>query len=876
MGRSSSEKRKNILYCVLSVLTVACVLTILKFCMVKKDFTADPQKEKPSASHSISPIGLMASPIISPNSPTDSSSISSIRHPVNNPNNPIISLIRNSANRTISPVTHSTSPITHTISPAIIPISHTVSDSDNPITPTVNPTTIPITHTVSSNITPVFSFVSTHEIEVKDSISKAESLPGEIYAEGAAEEEADEISVESVELAPEEPETTDSRDLNTLVHNAIKSSNLASFSEVIRRLGTGITEKYNALLHIKKNVNKYIDLMQIPGFDFSMVDQAIEFIRNNAPNMGQHRLLKGQGSSLEKDAKNTLGNIMVLVRKNEVGGLSKKMPVLPHTYVCSRSKGFSSALQLLLTIPEICNDLKRLSSGTITRLAEDWTLETSNNNKLYTILATHRIPDADIAWFFKGLSFLSTVIRGIVKYNKKNSLLEKCENELESFEVWLCETAFVKEQLKAIGEDTSKASWCIYRILYTIAAIFYEISYEYANRLKLEGTLMVRPDTYYRSKFSTGDLKYQSEYTFMSVIPKALGALDEFSFKTTKDIKLEYVQYFDNEEQVRKIVMIPKSQESSWLLEHIISYISQLYNKPEKNIHPFFIDPTTSRWSCLARDSSLKTALSDRYVFYYIKEADSLNSAVQLQFVSLTTFSKGKTSPLKNDFPVFLGKFMVESLALAGYKLKTENCPMEQSMYISSLEGVNGILPHIYEETRILKGDESYSVNFISTDNPYLTSELGLYVAMNSLEAKLQDERYCPTQNHITYYTRDIERGQYYSVYAPWTLTKHLDPYNRRDIQGNELKSLIFTQDEQKNAVGIFTSTPESCTARLSLFSSRSKAPETLEGFECNGNWSFPPEYRCHSMVMHPSWRLLKEQAGIRGRMMDLLLFENQ
>ncbi|KAH9386659.1 uncharacterized protein NEMAJ01_1555 [Nematocida major] len=646
-----------------------------------------------------------------------------------------------------------------------------------------------------------------------------------------------------------------------------------TFLNLLLELGPVLSVKLQRLQSIQKSFEEYSFLNSIPGWSEEIVVQAIKFIEKVAPTAGPNSLTPNKNMSISKPV--TVGDALEIMEVLQNCNLPSENACMEIHIESEESKSMIyTGIIILLNNPQIYADLKVFEYDFIAevfkkkasrRTKDDPENETKYNDRC-TELTEIVSKLANIAKALPGLPTMDNVdSRALDELKSAATLLEKPKIY-----------PVVLEKECPADSPTYNHACDVYALLLRTIREFYADCPYWANGIRVAGKQAVR-----------------SERSIKHVFPKDFSAPKETisatsgSYLKSNSSKIDTagslenwswcnIIYVDNEEQTAMNIFLPLYK-NHFTIKHetIVSYISCMYGKPEKNIHAIEICRKTH--SCTYIDPQIGhinvASSTAPTVFYYIKEASSPDADVKLFpfiFQQPKDSEEGKMGSDAYSLPLFLNDLMVMSISLSAYTYtNNEDIEIDEMDPVRCLKTMNNLAPRVLDFTQ--KGNGSRSFCYLEMPGfhscPKLenkdTNVAGISINIDANNPKSKDTVECTAMI--------IERGQTRNIKYPEV---GISQVISQDMCGNSAH-VIFTIFKGKHKTNPSQSpnniSNESCKRFFSIKNVLSpRQNKSLRSISLNS------DLHIRYMIMQASPRAQKAQLGLLGSLTYALIHLKQ
>ncbi|KAH9386081.1 uncharacterized protein NEMAJ01_0977 [Nematocida major] len=539
----------------------------------------------------------------------------------------------------------------------------------------------------------------------------------------------------------------------SLIINAHKKLKSESFWELVSLLGPDMRTRHALLMEIAKNQQKYAFLYERVNINHAVLRKLINFWVENAPSSYSFR---DAGKAPFECERRTIGDMVLSLGARES---SSTRPMVDNVLLPFTKKlGFlTTAVQALLSIPEISKDLQTMPNELFGSVFDD--IHNSKNKSLY-LEYTSLCKDAEIAppVLFLIISCLLELVENTKDYQEQERP-KTAENFRRKQKKLL---ALLKTHLDMCNPDkqSENSSWRAYKTLYNTMAVFYQLcSKRAANLESISGKSSVLLDQYHINSFYMGP---EGTNTFYSLIQYGKREHEPVLLAPAERMQVQHVFYIDNEEQARKVVIIPTFKDGLSCL-HIRRHICALYEKSMNEIHVLGFNTETKKWSYMNREktqclNSRDARTNNILVFYYIMEAASSQTSVCLELAEFV--GNGPLPRNMARFPLLLNSLMTSAVSVTPYSRLPKN-EKDYSCIISALDEIKNVSPSLYVASASSGANYYPSLTFcLCPDDPRKGLDIDLEIA-NCTFTKEPAPEIEGSIKMVSYYTRVAGQGKY-------------------------------------------------------------------------------------------------------------------
>ncbi|KAH9386709.1 uncharacterized protein NEMAJ01_1605 [Nematocida major] len=521
------------------------------------------------------------------------------------------------------------------------------------------------------------------------------------------------------------------------IKRAFQQSEGKGFMKFLSSLGPGILAKKAALCEISQAPEKYAHLEQFGGAIYPLALQTLRFIEEFSlqsftpacfDRVAQEPV---SSAALSKNASFYLESDLAKEKRD------RGLAAWEGMQLGEELQSLSSAVRFFFRMPGVFGDL--LEMGESSPLAA---------------------PSGSSLRHLPSLQRLSCVARGVLALQERAGSAEEAEKcfkkELEALKEHISSLPcnFQKISPKLSNEvflPILQAIWAFYRKRPDPGA---------------EKALVGRP-VFFPKETQISIFKWEKKTNtilYDQTHPSENNSAPEFSLLfAPSGVSLQSVCYVDNEEQVRKPVVIVQSR-AQILCKEVVKYIAAMYKKPQKQIHVFSISLQTH---ALTRKDPEKTAYfsadkdsAELLAFYYIAKKVCKGASF-----TLAEFRPRKAEGAEQRrrvvyLPLFLSDMMASAIPMSQHAGSKDISAPGGLERVKRIQNVHNALPLV-----LLHSDKSAESHYQSN-----TAELGdvhaleldMCYAMSSIrvicDPSVEDCEF------ISYRTRKVEKEQSHLV----------------------------------------------------------------------------------------------------------------
>ncbi|KAH9385279.1 uncharacterized protein NEMAJ01_0175 [Nematocida major] len=595
-------------------------------------------------------------------------------------------------------------------------------------------------------------------------------------------------------------------DLDRAITASLNDPDLDCFFEFVKSLGPSIRWKQQALLHIKKNLRKYPKLHKIPGWTVNKLDQMLRFISENIKEL-----------STEEDSQNKMQyngvNLHFRVKSGymsyECRYKTEHLDNARDRIIGMQRKGFENkdlgaAIYLLFSVAEIAFDFSVQQNKIILSLIDECKDSTPKGNYIdkniydFCGASMKREEMFNIILQLNMLlnAFYSNVLNDVELEKYYGETTEKIVNSLNSM--------FFSDTGKQVPymEITKGSISRLYSMLYRFFALFYAICpYAGENMVEFVGKDKVVTEKYYKNFYRINNRTMELVFNLDFVCPKKTEVQATGNRLPSSRIKLHRVNYVDNSERMQKPVIIPMTPHGIPCAT-IIAQISQMYGRPQSNIHVLGLNPKTRKWTYRSPHDTMyfteSLPGSEILVFYYISEANSPNciiNGVLAEYASYHCKESMDSRPLR--FPLIIDFMMV----CATRKLTLQRSAMiESAEFVDSIPCLKDLVDreaYVFMDSADLSSVELYpqmKAEFLEDSE---SLDMDMLFAKGNLVTERSKFSDADGWTDIMYSTRITNFCQHSNIYMDDFTASYLSSApGVKDSYGNTIKNIVFSSTE--------------------------------------------------------------------------------
>ncbi|KAH9386077.1 uncharacterized protein NEMAJ01_0973 [Nematocida major] len=643
------------------------------------------------------------------------------------------------------------------------------------------------------------------------------------------------------------------------------------FWDFFASLGNNGTERYNTLKIISSEWAKETDESQKNIVFEKIANELLEFMQKNGPQHPKYNLCSAQSQcSNHGGKKRTPGDMFVNLDRHKytLGEIVSQHIRLPN--LGWNNCFLNTAIQSLLSIPEVFYDLKHLPIEFVIHVKE--TIHMPEHTEAFEKASRDYLGKVvHIEPFVHTILSLYEMVQATVNF-KKNKISKKC---------WL-ETVQEKERciyqsLNIYHEFSQKRNqnsfWSspeVYTTLHGFMGMFYKFCELIPNSPVLEGAYALAPDMYFENVFTINSM--------------AAATSDNcYAIKTGEPVHivssapaLQHVYYIDNEEKMRKVVIVPNAA-GGLLYTQIISHIHKLYQKPIDEIHPFVFNTEKRSWSYRAPkmhvfNNAYDIEKQEVVVFYYIKK--SPNSSGFRYLLSEFNTKTAREDLSRVRFPLFLNLLEFSAVSLSGYEYGSNIRIDDNSITFASLDSIKDKAPvrFLIDPEKGIDYYKNLEFSLSASSNNKIDVDLAIANSSCRVFSENSSRMHNAPKTKYHYYTRVMERGRYYNIYFTSTnnISSSIDEVDLEDVNNNCMKTFAINLNNAHYVTKIMENSRNNVQSSMFLINDADdikwckkieRREEILDKYQV-----------CEYSIMHPLKCSMENELGIYNEIFKMVL----